>query len=139
MPLLLQHIDAIAREKKRDVLFLGFGLRDEQHVDFDDYEPDADPARRDVMAWLVEHQISHQLCANVANVNCMGGWRGEIYLDVPADPQDAQYQTLSDYFETSDGVSRIPCVRLYLLPLALAMKNAHHDEPGFWEEQAKSW
>jgi hypothetical protein len=33
------------------------------------------------------------------------------------------------YFENPDGTMRLPGVAFWLLPLATAMKNAHHDNP----------
>ena len=91
------------------------------------------------MQWLEENHIPHQLCAGIAHENTIGGWRGEVYLDVPNDPQDPNYRKLSDYLETPDEEPKIPSVRFYLLPLEIAMKNTHHDAPGFWDDWIKSW
>ncbi len=62
----------------------------------------------------------------------MESYRGQIYIDVPLDPEHADFKRLIAYFENPDGSMRLPHMKLYCLPLALAMKNAHHDEPGFW-------
>lgn len=139
MPYLLRHIDAIAREKQHDVLFLAFGYRDGKDDAFDNYFPESDAVRLNVMEWLTTNNIPHQPCAGFANENYMGGWRGEEYLDVPNDPQDANYKKLCDYFEKPDGTTKIPEVRFFILPLEKAMENAHHDEPLFWDKWAKSW
>lgn len=49
------------------------------------------------------------------------------------------YQTVRYYLEQMDGTMRFPTVRFYVLPLEHAMKNAHHDEPGFWERWAEKF
>jgi hypothetical protein len=91
------------------------------------------------MVWLVANNIPYWRCGGFASENFMGAWRGEICLDVPHDPQDITYQKLCEYLETSDGTTKIPEVRFFILPLKKAMENVHHDEPGFWDEWAKAW
>lgn len=43
------------------------------------------------------------------------------------------YYELNDYLKYPIGEIRFPTVRFYYLALEVAMKNAHHDEPGFWK------
>lgn len=142
MPLLIEHIDAIARQKQRDVLYVAF--RSSQPVDDDwdsdaDYDWKSDPVRQSVCEWLTEHQIAWQYCAEIADENYMGPYRGSIYLDVPFDEDDALYQQVRNYLENPDGSMRFPTATFYYLPLEKAMENAHHDEPGFWEKWAEDF
>ena len=64
---------------------------------------------------------------------------GDIYIDVPFDTDNPVFQKLSSYLETPDGVMKIDGVVFCYLPLDVAMENAHHDEPGFWEHWAENF
>lgn len=64
---------------------------------------------------------------------------GNIYIDVPFDESDSKYQLVREYLEKPDGTPRDERVRFYYLPLEIAMKNAHHDEPGFWDKWAETF
>lgn len=56
MPELIEHIDAIARSKQRDVLSIRFYTREAVR----EYEYKKDPERRRVIDWLDEQGISWQ-------------------------------------------------------------------------------
>jgi hypothetical protein len=58
-------------------------------------------------------------------------WLGQVVLDVPYAPAQARYQIVRDYLELADCSMRQPGVRFHVMPLAYAMRNAAHDEPGF--------
>ena len=60
-------------------------------------------------------------------------------MDVPFDDNDPVYVLVRDYLENPDGSMRFETVVLCYLPLAIAMENAHHDEPGFWEKWAEDF
>lgn len=134
MPQLIEHIDAIARKKQRDVLSIRFYSRE---TDLKKYDYDQDPERQRVIAWLDEHGIAWQPCGHVANENYMLSYRGDIYVDVPYDTTDSTYELLRDYLENLDGTMRYPTVTFEYYPLEMAMKNARHDEPGFWDRWAE--
>lgn len=106
MPELIEYIDAIARKKQRDVLFIRFYTQD---TDFMEYDYLQDPERLRVITWLDKHGIAWQPCGPVANVNRMISYRGDIYVDVPFDPTNATYELLRDYLENPDGTMRHPC------------------------------
>lgn len=143
MPQLIQHIDQIARQKQRTVLFLHFKNPDSHPGDDDafefffDYQNSA--ARNEIQAWLTANDIEYCNCAGPASENCMMSYQGQIYIDVPFDENDPQYQKLVGYLENPDGSLKLPGVLFYCLPLELALKNAHHDEPGFWEKWAEDF
>ena len=80
MPQLLKCIDAIARQKKRDTLFVTFPSRDPDTA-FDEYSPH----RAALINWLEAHHIGWMPCGGVANPNVMGPYQGHIYLDVSFD------------------------------------------------------
>lgn len=135
MPELIEHIDAIARKKQRDVLSIRFYMREAIRG----YDYRKDPERQRVTDWLDENGIAWQPCGPVANENAMQAYRGDIYVDVPFEASDAQFQKLQAYLEHPDGTMRHPSVTFEYYPLALAMKNAHHDEAGFWDRWAENF
>jgi hypothetical protein len=142
MPMLIEHIDAIARKKQRDVLFVTFHPPKSADIDewdgpFHDWEQDS--MRETVCQWLTDHQINWQLCGEIASENMMRSYGGQIYLDVPYDDNDPLYVLVRDYLEHPDGRMRFETVSFWYLPLEKAMENAHHDEPGFWEKWAESF
>ena len=134
MPQLLQHIDAIARQKQRDVLFGAFHY---DNPDLTDYENL--PCRVELIAWLDANAIAWAPCGDIADPDCMRPYKGQLYFDVPFDEADAQYRLLAQHLEHPDGTGRIDGLRFCFVPLDIAMKNAHHDAPGYWESWAEDF
>ncbi|WP_180107397.1 MULTISPECIES: hypothetical protein [unclassified Acinetobacter] len=134
MPRILKHIDQIAREKNRDVLFVAFDNEIYEGYDYEEWV-----SRTQLIQWLESHKISYIECFHMANENYMESYRGEIYIDVPYDENNPTYIQVKDHLENSDGSPRIQGVLFYLLPLEIAMKNKHHDEPGFWDKWAENF
>ena len=152
MPMLIEHIDAIARKKQRDVLYVTFeapkpesGLTSETEEDEEElrwflkFDWEHDPMRQQVCEWLTDQHICWFPCGYVASEHSMGRYQGQIYIDVPFDETDPTYQRLQGYLEHPDGSMRFPTVKFWYLPLEKAMENAHHDEPGFWEAWAENF
>lgn len=137
MPQLIEHIDAIARQKQRDVLYLRFNDPSDSEDWF--YDGESSASRQEIINWLNNNQIIWQPCGDVANENCMMSYAGQIYLDVPFDEADPVYQRLISHLENPDGTMRLPGVLFCALKLQTAMKNAHHDEPGFWKRWAENF
>lgn len=136
MPMLLRHIDAIAREKKRDVLYLTFPPAEKR----EGREPyDGLDGRKSVIEWLERHQVLWATCGDVANENVMRSYTGQIYIDVPYDTENPMYRALQEFLEYPDGSMRFTDTKFWVVSLELAMKNAHHDEPGFWEKWAEDF
>jgi hypothetical protein len=129
MPQLIEHIDAIARQKGRDVLYLEF----HPHDDWRRYRYETDPMRDMILRWLDQHEVGWQTCGPYARPGCNGPYLGQIYLDVPFDESLPAYRSLRDYLELPNGSMRHDGVRFYAMPLAYANQNAEHDAPGFWE------
>jgi len=142
MPALIEHIDAIAREKRRAVLFLYFHPRnwgDFEDDSWRDYDYQKDQRRDRVLAWLDENKIPWERCGPVASEYEFRSYLGEVYIDVPFGENNPQYCLVRDYLENPDGTMRDENVRFYYLPLEHAMKNVHHDEPGFWDRWAEKF
>ena len=130
MPMLIEHIDAIARQKQRDVLFLEFNTPGPQG---------ALPSRLKIIGWLDEQKIAWKPCGAFANLNFMTSYRGQIYIDLPFEPSSAEFKSLEAFLEFPDGKSRFEDVTFFYLPLAKAMENVAHDEPGFWDRWAENF
>lgn len=137
MPQIMEHIDAIARRKRRDVLYVSF-LEDgnNQAVATDWRE---NKTRERVIAWLDAGGYAWAPCGEMANERVLRGYRGSIYIDTPFDQADAAYQALERFLENPDGSMRLPEMKFWALSLDLAMRNKHHDEPGFWERWAEDF
>lgn len=135
MPQLIQHIDQIARQKQRDVLLIQFDW--ELIEDYGCW--DEVPIRQQIVAWLETEGILWQPCAHFAIENGLLSYCGQIYVDVPYGEGNADFKKLSAYLEHEDGTMRWPEVAFCYLTLDTAMKNAHHDEPGFWEKWAEDF
>lgn len=143
MPMTIEYIDAIARAKQRDVLYIIFTPSDFEQRDYfeplESYNWVQDNRRKEICRWLDEHKIIWKPCGYFASENSFGSYRGQIYLDVPYDETNATYQMVREYLEYPDGSMRSPTIGFCYLPLENAMKNAHHDVPGFWEKWAETF
>ena len=137
MPALIEHIDAIARQKGRAALYLEFHPL--AAAERRSYDHEQDPMRARVLAWLDANGVPWRPCGPLANPSVMASWRGQVYLELPWDETLPAYQVLRDYLELPDGSMRHAGVRFYAMPLELAMENAEHDEPGYWQRWAEAF
>ena len=115
MPMLIEHIDAIARQKQRDVLFLEFNTPGPQGPFEEIAREDqgcnwrALPSRLKIIGWLDEQKIAWKPCGAFANLNFMTSYRGQIYIDLPFEPSSAEFKSLEAFLEFPDG--QYPCRR----------------------------
>jgi len=58
---------------------------------------------------------------------------------VPIDESNEQYQLLCEHMDNPDGSFKIPGVESWIFPLKEALKNKHHDAPGFWDKWAENF
>lgn len=115
MPQLMQHIDAIAREKNRDVLFVHF-------ENYEENEQNPDSNRQDVLSWLEQNDIPYEKCMGLEEESSIDSYWGDIYIDVPFDLENEQYQMLSDYLEDEHGEMKIEGVYFFVLYLETAIE-----------------
>lgn len=137
MPGSIEYIDAIARKKQRDVLFLEF--HPESPSARRNYSFEDDEMRKAILEWFDSNQVSWSMCGPYANPNVMAPYFGQVYIDVPYDESLPAYCKLRDYLEYQDGSMRHAGVRFCAVSLNHAMKNAEHDQPGFWERWAEDF
>jgi hypothetical protein len=138
MPVIIEHIDAIARQKQRGVLYIDFRpTTDDEELFSYDYEDDE--RRQALLDWLDQQGIAWCRCVEVASEDGFEDYAGQIYIDLALDESNPTYCLLRDHLECPDGSMRDSNMTFYHLPLETAMQNAHHDEPGFWERWAKDF
>lgn len=122
MPMLIEHIDAIARQKQRDVLYLVFHppvseTDENEHVwRSDELDWETLPIRQQIIDWLDAQSIAWKCCGHFASENLMMGYRRQLYIDLPYDKSLPAYQALEAFLETPDGSMRFPQVTFFLLP-----------------------
>lgn len=136
MPMLLHPIDAIARKKGRNVLFLSFSRSAHPHV-LSGYTPTRKQkaARKAALSWLREENIAHFECLPYwANGLIHCSYEGHIYIDVPPIDSDETYRRILDHFEFADGTTRDLDAALVICTLEYAMENAHHDSEEYMRE-----
>lgn len=131
MPRILKTLDQIAREKQRAVLFVSFYKHGTSILELLDSDWDYEQCHERIVfiQWLEKNNINFEECFRSSSMP----YFGEIYLDVPYDELNPQYQLLSQYLENPDGSLKDPDVAWYFMPLDMAMKYKHHDDPENWE------
>lgn len=143
MPQILKHIDQIGREKQRDVLYIVFNepKKDEDRWtdEYLSYKYKNDPVRNEFIQWLEENNIPYEECGPIASEFGWESYRGQLYIDVPMDENDERFLKLNEHLEYPNGEMKIEGIMYYHVPLIISMKNAHHDEPGFWEKWAENF
>lgn len=115
MPQVLKHIDAIAREKNRDVLF----------IHFENYQENGeadDPIRSIVLDWLEDHEIAFQPCMGLEQEGFFDVYSGDIYIDLAVDEQDSNYREICEYLEDDEGNMLLDGVLFFVLDLEIALE-----------------
>jgi len=134
MPQILEHIDKIARDKNRDVIYINFNRENFPSFEYEEYAE-----RNKLLEWLNSNNIVYRSCGPLANENGWESYRGQLYLDVPIDESNEQYQLICSHMDNPDGSFKIPGVESWIFPLEKALENKHHDEPGFWDKWAEDF
>ncbi len=100
-----KQIDDIAITKQRDVLYCTFDGSSYKEIDYieifnDNYDFEEDKDRDKFCNWLDSNNIKWQPCGHYyINTNLKNRiYRGQIYIDVPIDDDDPQFQLLGNYF-----------------------------------------
>lgn len=135
MPQLVEHIDAIARKLNRDVLYLEFLKAQRPHrADYRGLE-----TRMRIAQWLDSEGIEWRECGQLASETAMRSYAGEIFINVLFNETDNQYRKVQAFLEYPDGTMRFDDIKFYVVTLQVAMENARHDEPGFWQRWADNF
>ena len=93
MPMIIQHIDAIARKKGNDVLFVGFS-----EITIDNYKDLTE--RNELIQWLNDNNIPFEFCYGMASDNVIQQpYLGDLFLDVSFNKNDPLYIKLEQHLE----------------------------------------
>ena len=127
MPLLIPHVEQIARAKGRDVLVVCFGPKDAYCPFNGRHELSRDlKCQRDALIhWLDDNGIGYERCWNP--ILKEGEWLAAPYdetiaIDVPYDTSDQNYKRFIERVEFPDGTPRNPDVVCYNFPLERASR-----------------
>ncbi|MDO9271946.1 MAG: hypothetical protein Q7T94_02855 [Rugosibacter sp.] len=128
MPRLIEPIDAIARKLQRDVFFIRFFPKNGDFFDENNFPP----IRQKILDWLDHEKIRWCDCADIESDYSWRSWQGEVFLlDALTNNDDPITARVNSFLEFPDSTSRFEGVLFIYLPLKQAMKNAHHDDPGY--------
>lgn len=130
---MLENIDKIARDKKRDVVWLDFKVS---------YNGSSDHPRNPIINWLNQNNIKWEECAEVASeTGIRFSYSGSIFIDIPYDLNDLDFKNVLKYLKDQNGNMKpeFDDTLMNILTLETAMQNAHHDEPGFWKKWAEDF
>ena len=133
MPMLIEHIDAIARKKQRDVLYVTFDPPAEAKTAENGDEPllarhrpdwwEHLPVRRQIIEWLEGAGLAWSPCGGIARTNGWSSYRGQIYIDVAYDTALPDYVKLAAFLENPDGSMRLANAQFWCLSLAYALES----------------
>lgn len=144
MPCLIKHIDQVAREVNRDVLLVSFETANSDSLsskapwhDNNNFETDVN--RCMLIDWLDANNIGWMPIGDVASEYGFRSYHGNIYIDVPFDKNNPDFELLQQHLENEDDTPRNPLVKLWVYSLEDAIKNAHHDAPDFWDKWAETF
>lgn len=151
-PIVLRTLDQIAREKQQDALFVifhkifhksseeqrGLSLVSHQREPYLPYDPRyIDTScfdyvrcheRQLFVQWLYENNINFEECWGFGSVRTYRH-KGQIYIDVPYDESNSQYQLISQYLENPDGSLKDPSIAWYVLKLEIATLYKDYVDP----------
>ena len=132
MPQLLQTIYEIAVEKGRDVLCIVFGdprvpppyyeglnVLNDELIEWPDWR--THPTRQQVVDWLKINGIAYRKTGFPQEGWIIEGYGGSLYLDVPFDTSNPEYQKLAAFLEDPDGSPRLPGMTFW----AVSLESAH--------------
>ena len=138
MPAVIDYIDKIAREKQRDVLYVIFFSEKTTRLSDDDYRPflyKECAIRQTLLEWFERNGITVYPCGPFSRGKAIeSSYRGQLYIDLPFDKNNPDYQKVKNLLEHEDGTMKLPGVQFCYLPLEAAMEYAYSDEPGYWDK-----
>lgn len=81
-----------------------------------------------VIAWLEQHEIEFVPCLGLSGEDEIDSYLGDLYLDIPFDQQNNQYQLVKNYLEDEQGNMIIEHVLFFVLSLEVAEEIAKDQE-----------
>lgn len=90
----IEHIDAIARRKGRDVLYVTFSnsrANDRRSAPRKRFDWERSRIRTELTEWLTRQGIGWCPCAGLANLNSLEDYRSGLYADLPIDVESHEF------------------------------------------------
>jgi len=142
MPQLIMHIDQLAMDNRRDVLFVRFAesFEGQKRMGSREYYKKS-KIRQRLLEFLEENEIGSIECGPPSNSGYMSGYWGEIYIDVPFDESDSDYRKVQAFLENEDGSMKFDDARFYYFPYEYAKESIQQGleslvaEFSGWEEK----
>ena len=123
MPMILQPLDELARQKGRNILVVLFPKLEALESSYDRYKP-----RTQFIRFLKAHGIPWTPCCWPSNPQSVfDGYTGMIYLDVPFEEGHPQYELLRDHLENADGTPKNKNVCFHFYSLQKALDRVTHE------------
>ena len=117
MPMSIEHLDHIALQKNRDILFLDFKIEPEgkENSELPDGPKRDEAMEAKIIAWLERENIDYCYAGPVSWSGWICGGPLYLYLDVPMDEANEDYKKLCAYLENADGSMRFQnCLFCYM-------------------------
>ncbi len=120
MPQLIGTIDAIARERQRDVLY----ARAPPSADLlFDHKWERAAGRVALVEFLTAHKmIRWEECMDWNSGVLVAPYDGSLFIDLPVNVTNEQFQAVCAILEYPNGRPRFSDYRLYVFPLFLALR-----------------
>ena len=120
----VQTIDALARQLRRDVVYLSFSDKL--------WEKDVDEEVEKITDWLDKRNIKWRVVENFdPDTAWVEGGPSCLFIDI--DPEQPEFSVITDKFVARDGSPAEPGFILDRLPATTALEHAERDDDAFWD------
>lgn len=121
MPQIVETTDEIGVREQRDIVFLSFDQISEPTRLSDEFWKDI-PNRSIILERLEANGFTWEMCIHCSPGTLLTSYKGDIYIDVPPDPQSQRYQRLLEFLEDEEENCRFPGVSFWRMPLSVSQK-----------------
>ncbi|MBS8230256.1 hypothetical protein DYI41_04840 [Marinobacter salarius] len=119
VPQIVETTDEIGVREQRDILFLSFNQISEPTPLSDESWKNI-PYRSMILQWLEANEFAWEMCIHCSPGTIVTSYKGDIYIDLPPDPQCQRYQRLLEFLEDEEENCRFPGVSFWRMPLSLS-------------------
>lgn len=117
----IDHIDQIARELKRDVAGVFFSL--DETKDINQEIDRIDEIRTPIINWLEENEVSWKPCFGFFDGNIDPYYKGDIYVHLEINENEPKFLQLKEMLENEDESTKIEGVLFNFYRYQYALNN----------------
>ena len=121
MPYLMHHIDEIARQKKRNIIFVKFTRV--ETISVEKHLKKIEPRRKMIIKWLSNRKIKWQPCYDVFRGHIELPYDGHLYIELSVDKRDHTYLEFCKLLENEDETPKFKGVSLWIFRYSDGRKN----------------